>query len=62
MRIKPELSQLGNYPEKKVEEKKTPQHMEYEAQFTEIILAHLLGVWNFFCLYHILLTLNRKAH
>jgi len=46
MRIESALNQLGKYPaeSKHYWEDKGPQQMEYDAQFTKIILAHLLGV------------------
>jgi len=46
MRIESALNQLGKSPTEPVyyRRQKTPQQMEYDAQFTEIILAHLLGV------------------
>ena len=51
MKIESALNQLGKYWGQK-----EYQQMEYKAQFTNIILAHLLGVCHFFYLYHILLT------
>jgi len=58
MRIESALNQLGESPTESVYywRQKTHQQMEYDAQFTEIILAHLLGVFHFFYLDHIFLT------
>jgi len=56
MRIESALNQLDKYPSEYFWGYKEHQLMEYDAQFTKIILAHLLGVCHFFYLHHILLT------
>jgi len=58
MKIESALNQLGKYPAESKDHwrQKGHQQMEYDAQFTKIILAHLLGVCHFFYFYHILLT------
>jgi len=57
MRVGSALNQLGKYSAESMNYwgQKEDQQMEYNAQFTKIILAHLLGVCHFFYLHHILL-------
>jgi len=56
MRIESALNQLGKYPAVNYWRQKEHQQMEYEAQFTKIILAHLLGTCHLFYLHYIFLT------